>query len=77
MIRSMNLCKNSCSTSILVCEAYMKGKQYPTKLGNDVEKEATKPLEIVHLGVCGPMRNLSMGGAKYFVTFMNEFLRKV
>ncbi len=38
---------------------------------------ATKPLEIVLLDVCGPMRTTSLGGARYFVTYIDDFSRKV
>ena len=44
----------------------MEDKQYAAKLGNDVERQATKPLEIVHSSVCGPMKNKFMGGAKIY-----------
>lgn len=42
------------------------------KWGND----AKKPLEIVHLGVCGPLRNTSVGGTKYFVTVIDGFFKE-
>jgi transposase InsO family protein len=38
---------------------------------------ATKPLEIVHSDVCGPMRTTSSGGARYVVTYIDNFSRKV
>jgi hypothetical protein len=38
---------------------------------------ATKPLEIVHSDVCGPMRTTSLGGARYFVTYIDDFSKKV
>jgi hypothetical protein len=38
---------------------------------------ATKPLEIVHSDVCGPMRTTSLGGARYFVTYIDDFSRNV
>ena len=31
----------------------------------------------MHSDVCGPMPMLSMGGASYFVTFIDDFLHKV
>ena len=34
-------------------------------------------MEIVHSGVRGLMRNVSMGGTKYFVTCFDNFSRKV
>jgi hypothetical protein len=53
----------------------MEGKKYATKLGNDIEKQITKPLNIMHLGVCGPMNIMSMERPRYFVTFVDDFAR--
>ena len=77
MVRGMNLGKISHPTSTLVCKACIEGKQFATKWGNDTERVATKPLEIVHSDVCGFIRNMSVGGAKYFVIFVDDFSRKV
>lgn len=55
----------------------MEGKQYAVKLLDDLERQATKPLEIVHLAVYGPMRNMFVGGTRCFVTFMDDFLSNV
>ena len=60
-------------TSRLVCKSYTKGKQYEVKLGNNGERQATKPLEIVHLGVCGSMRNMSVEEIRYLVIFIDDF----
>lgn len=37
----------------------------------------TKPLEIVHSCMSNLMRSTSMGSVMYFVTFINDFPRKV
>lgn len=34
-------------------------------------------LEIVHTDLCGPMETPSAGGAKYFITFIDDYSRKV
>lgn len=34
-----------------------------------------KKTQLVHSGVCGPMRTHSIGGAKYFVTFIDDYIR--
>ena len=60
MVRGMNLNKNSHPTSTLVYETCTEGKQYAVKWGNNGEMQATKLLEIVHSGVCGAMRNVSV-----------------
>ena len=36
---------------------------------------ATKPLELVHTDVCGPMRVQARCGNEYFVTFTDEYSR--
>ena len=37
----------------------------------------TERLQLVHSDVCGPMPMALMGGALYFVTFIDDFSRKV
>jgi hypothetical protein len=63
--------------SPLVYEASIEGKQHRLSFPTEGARRAIKPLEIVYSDVCGPMRTTSMGGAKYFVTFIDDFSRKV
>jgi hypothetical protein len=42
-----------------------------------MEMQATKPLEIVHLVFGSPMKNTSMGGAKYLDTLLDNLLKNV
>ena len=77
MVKGMNVGKTPPPANTLVCEACTECEQYAAKWGNNQEKLATKPLEIVHSGVCGPMRTTSVGGAKYFVVFVDDYSRKV
>ena len=46
----------------------------PHKMGSF---RKAKPLQLVHSDVCGPMPVVSMGGAQYFVTFIDDFSQKV
>ena len=59
-----------------VCEHCLYGKQTmsPHKRGS---LRKAKPLQLVHSDVCGPMTVVSMGGEQYFVTFIDDFSRKV
>jgi hypothetical protein len=41
-----------------------------------LENTTTERLELVHSDVCGPVTPLSLGGNKYFVTFIDDFSRK-
>ena len=36
---------------------------------------ATKPLELVHTDVCGPMSVQVRGGFEYFITFTDDYSR--
>lgn len=77
MVRGMNLGRIFRPISTLVCKACTEGKQYAIKWGNDAERQTTRQLEIMHLGVYGPMRNLSLRGGEFLVTFVDDFSRKV
>lgn len=40
------------------------------------ETRTTKILELVHTDLCGPMETKSMGGARYMLTFTDDYSRK-
>jgi hypothetical protein len=54
------------------CEACTSGKhkRFPFKASNS---HSTEPLGLVHSDVCGKMNLPSLGGAIYFVTFIDDF----
>ena len=39
------------------------------------EIRSTRKLELVHSDICGPMQTESFGGAKHFVTFIDDYSR--
>ena len=55
-----------------VCEHCLYGKQTQSqhKRGNTCKSE---PLSLVHSDVCGPLATMSLGGAHYFVTFIDDY----
>ena len=59
-----------------MCEHCLYGKQTlsPHK-GSSSHK--SEPLQLVHSDVCGPMPVLSKGGGMYFVTFIDDFSKKL
>jgi hypothetical protein len=59
-----------------VCEACIESKHQRTYFPKDETTRASKLLELVHSDVCGSMKTTSYGGARYFVTFINDFSRK-
>ena len=59
------------------CEACVKGKLHRAPFKAVGEVKSTKRLELVHSDVAGPMNTESFGGAKYFVTFIDDYSRCV
>ena len=59
---------------IPVCESCLEGKmtKRPFKAKG---YRATKPLELVHTDVCGPINIPARGGYEYFVTFTDDYSR--
>lgn len=62
--------------SDLKCIVCAKGKQARSPF-SDTGTRATKTLEIIHSDVCGKLPVRSLGGSNYFVTFIDDFSRKV
>ncbi|GJZ93812.1 retrovirus-related pol polyprotein from transposon TNT 1-94 [Tanacetum coccineum] len=63
-------------SKIQFCEAYVKGKQRRVKFstGQHTSKEI---IEYVHSDLWGPSLVKSQGGCVYFVTFIDDYSRKV
>ena len=60
------------SGEVGVCEACIGGKQ--CKNGFKLSQTVTSvPLELVHSDVCGKMGQKSLGGAEYFLTFVDDY----
>ena len=54
------------------CEACIGGKQHATPFLESTRR-TKRCLELVHSDVCGKMDAKSLGGAEYFLTFMDDF----
>lgn len=55
-----------------VCDICQKAKQTRLKFNNSREK-ATRPLQIIHTDVCGPINPNTWDGNRYFVTFLDDY----
>ena len=53
------------------CESCQFGKAHKTPFKKEVHRNS-KPGEVIHTDVCGPMENTSLGGARYFLTFKDD-----
>lgn len=58
------------------CEVCVKGKQARQRFFTN-ERRASKPLELVHSDVCGPIEEASIGGSRYFVLFIDDYTRRL
>jgi hypothetical protein len=59
------------------CEACAEGKAHRALFKPVGEIKSRRRLELVHSDVAGPMKTESFGGAKYFVTFIDDYSRCV
>lgn len=58
-----------------VCEGCVKGKHHREKFDQGEAWRAKHPLELVHTDLCGPMQAESIGGNRYFLTFIDDYSR--
>lgn len=63
------------STETPMCVPCIKGKQQRQPFPHS-KTRSKEILQMVHSDVCGPMENTSIGGLKYFLTFIDDFSRK-
>ncbi|MCO5571734.1 hypothetical protein L7F22_025482 [Adiantum nelumboides] len=59
-----------------LCSSCQFGKQQRRRF-NKSTYQARQPLELIHSDVWGPSQTTSMGGAHYFLTFVDDMSRKV
>ena len=55
------------------CESKQPRKSYNTKMPT----KSTVVLNMVYMDVCGPFEKVSLGGSSYFVSFIDDYSRKV
>ncbi|CAH9099291.1 unnamed protein product [Cuscuta epithymum] len=58
------------------CEHCLFGKQHRVSFSS-IRKNHSELLSLVHSDVCGPIEEESLGGSRYFVTFIDDASRKV
>ena len=57
------------------CEGCIYGKHSRTPFPKQSLRTTHKPLELIHTDVCGPISIPSIGGSRYFITFIDNFSR--
>ena len=59
------------------CESCILAKKHRDNFPKGVSYRAKTQLEIVHIELCGPMQTKSLGGNYYFLTFIDDYSRKI
>ncbi|KAL4348199.1 hypothetical protein GQ457_17G003570 [Hibiscus cannabinus] len=59
-----------------LCEACIKGKQHIQSFEVGKSWRARRPLEIIHTDIAGPFDIPSLGGNRYYLTFIDDYSRK-
>ena len=57
-----------------ICKHCQLGKQTRVSFKTK-EHSSSKPLELVHIDLCGPTRTKSLQGESYFMLFVDDFTR--
>eukprot|EP00171_Calliarthron_tuberculosum_P002750 IDg2750t1 len=60
-----------------ICEGCVMGKMPRTAIPRVSHRESTGLLDLIHSDIAGPLPIMSKGGAKYFVTFIDDKSRSV
>lgn len=55
----------------------MKGKIHTLPFPKAASSRANEVLSVIHTDICGPMQVSSVGGARYFVTFIDDMSRMI
>ena len=64
------------TSNLLLHLQHMEAQQYAVNLGTDAKRQTTKPLEIAHLCVCGPIRNMYGGDGGQSVLLHKRFFEE-
>lgn len=59
------------------CDHCMAGKQNRVSFKSHPPHRKSSLLELIYSYVCGPLKVQSLGGASYFVTFIDDYSRKL
>ena len=57
-----------------VCEACYLGKQHQLPFPNERNRSRNR-LDVIHSDIWGPAQNVSLGGSRYFITFIDDYTR--
>ena len=56
-----------------VCRSCVAGKHHMTSFPKKSTFQATEPLELIHIDICGPISPPTLGGSRYFLLIIDDF----
>ncbi|KAK9100212.1 hypothetical protein Scep_023642 [Stephania cephalantha] len=59
------------------CEGCISGEQHRRTFASNTPRRAKSLLQLVHSDVYGPLQTASLGGSKYFMTFIDDCSRMI
>jgi len=75
LIVGVDVDKHDTDVAIPFCEACVQSKQTHKPFTGSADVQSKEILQLIHSDVCGPMSVGSLGGARYFVTFTDDYSR--
>jgi len=60
-----------------VCDSCCESKQPRKSYNTEIPTKSLATLNLVYTDVCGPFEKFSLGGSSYFVSFIDDYTRKV
>jgi hypothetical protein len=61
-----------CNEHLINCSVCLKAKQTRKSFSRNESHKKETLLELIHTDICGPMRVNSIGGSRYFITFIDD-----
>nr|KYP65432.1 Retrovirus-related Pol polyprotein from transposon TNT 1-94 [Cajanus cajan]KYP65440.1 Retrovirus-related Pol polyprotein from transposon TNT 1-94 [Cajanus cajan] len=76
-LAKMDVLQGLKSAELEKCSHCMDGKQTRVSFKKHPPSRKSKLLQLIHFDVCGPLKVKSFSGALYFVTFIDDYSRKL
>jgi len=57
----------------MICDIYIKAKAKEKFQRNIPARQVTKPLELIHFDLCGPISPQSLSGCRYYILYIDDF----
>nr|GFD31001.1 retrovirus-related Pol polyprotein from transposon TNT 1-94 [Tanacetum cinerariifolium] len=76
ILSKMNVLSGVHDINLKKCSHCLAGKQTRRAFKSRLSFRMENILDLVHSNICGPMKTKTLGGCSYFVTFIDDHLRK-